>query len=144
VEISAKNLRVMDQMPPFAPRYYWLLLFKDIADIKYWKLFLLLLDYYSCYLYSNLTLFNPHHRLFRLCLPPSDGDLWTRWCPSLRPSRCWEISRLAYHFETMPQHISTPTPASSGWGQHDEEWGKIWPPLSPALAAEKIANANLG
>ncbi|XP_056320306.1 phosphatidylinositol 3,4,5-trisphosphate-dependent Rac exchanger 1 protein [Danio aesculapii] len=33
VEISAKNLRVMDQMPPFAPR------------------------------------------LFRLCLPPSDGDL---------------------------------------------------------------------
>lgn len=34
VEISAKNLRVMDQMPPFAPRYYSLLLFKDIADIK--------------------------------------------------------------------------------------------------------------
>lgn len=40
MEISAKNLRVMDQMPPFAPRYYRHLLFKDLTDIKNLKWFI--------------------------------------------------------------------------------------------------------
>ncbi len=121
MEISAKNLRVMDQMPPCAPRYHWLLLF----NFKNWKSLFLVGFRVEWNFYSNQTLFNPHHRLFRLCLPPSDGDLWMRWYRSLRPSKCWEISRLVYHFETMPQHISTPGqphPERSGWGQHDEEW----------------------
>uniref|UniRef100_A0A3B4ZFS3 Phosphatidylinositol 3,4,5-trisphosphate-dependent Rac exchanger 1 protein n=1 Tax=Stegastes partitus TaxID=144197 RepID=A0A3B4ZFS3_9TELE len=67
VELSAKNLKVMDQMPPSAPRYRMKPLTATSAP------FTAINKVDS----PHLNSLPPHffHRLFKLCLPPSDGEL---------------------------------------------------------------------
>ncbi|KAG8002889.1 Phosphatidylinositol 3 [Nibea albiflora] len=70
VELSAKNLKVMDQMPPSFPRYG----IKPLPGNSFHTSV-----HYTIYVlrkdgFPHLKLFFLH-RLFKLCLPPSDGEL---------------------------------------------------------------------